>query len=103
MTGRICILSPKSSLKVAAAGFLHSWGIGVAFKREGDGAGGYSHNKHSVLRQGSACYRSIKRVKVFFFFFKDVFVHPLDNYMTIIYYQKTILLCLSGADLVGAW
>lgn len=41
--------------------------------------------------------------KGFFFFFKDVFVHPLDNYMTIIYYQKTILLCLSGADLVGAW
>lgn len=33
-------MSPKSLLKVAAAGFLHSWGHRCGNQREGAGGGG---------------------------------------------------------------
>lgn len=65
--------------------------------------GGYSHNKRSILTSSRLSMLQTNQESTgLFFFFEDVFIHPLGNCTTIIYYQKIILLCLSGADLVGA-
>lgn len=42
----------------------------MAIKREGDGGGGYSHNKHSVLTSPRLSVLQINRVKVCFSLFK---------------------------------